>query len=275
MSDEAKTQSPERRAKARRLFSDAQELSSAAEYEKSLRLLRRIPKSLRGADYDRIRQQVEARLEESEQLTGEILTAIKKSKSTDIVLPMVQRLVELKPGDEWANNLRHRLEAEQQESRSKPGGLFRFKRNNSATSQSPVAIESADIEPIIESDSNSDEESVVETEGLDDLGPIELIPVRPPKLPAASNGTPAGNAGRPRPSSTPPPLPQSPQSPVETKGMSPVAQFAILAVLLILLAAICVAFAVVMVKGPGVLISFAVSPHSWIAVAADHARSVI
>ena len=110
-SPETEQKKQKERARARKLFAAAQECSAAAQYKKAMRLLEKIPAPQRSDDYDRMLQQVQERIEETQTLAREVRLAIQDEQLDDPeLLVKVRRLVELKPGDEWANETRHQLE---------------------------------------------------------------------------------------------------------------------------------------------------------------------
>lgn len=197
MTEESNSADPQKaagdRAKARRLFARAQECSAAAEYEEAMRLLKQIPQAYRGSDHERISNQVRERYLETEDLRDNLLAAMKKGKPPDVLLPMARRLVELKPGDEWANDLRHRLESqEQEESRPKPRRLSLGFGQPSNDQPQPLDEPAEELELVLEPivDSPGHEES----EDWDVVEPIALEPISPPGAAPAQR---RNGAGRP------------------------------------------------------------------------------
>eukprot|EP00913_Durusdinium_trenchii_P023444 g22022.t1 len=261
----------------RRLFAAAQESSASGEYDEAMRLLKQIPAEQRSSDHERIEKQVGERLAEIEELTEGIRAAMKKGKSPDILLPMVRRLVELKPGDEWANDLRHRLENQELESQA-PRTRFSlgFGKPNFNEPQpldeepepepepEPELIHEPEPAKDIAAEPIFDDESEEDIEDWDELELIELIPddmVASPKnaaIPATGAAPPVPPPRRrPGPRTQPPPLPAvTPIEPIETietkePGMSQAAKIILLILLFLVLAGVSVLLGVVIANGIG------------------------
>lgn len=96
----------------RRLFNRAQERFAAADFSAARRALREIPASHRSADVERLLRLVEERLQEIAGLRRDIESAVERNEWQSLS-PKLQRLLELQPGDERANELRHEVEERQ------------------------------------------------------------------------------------------------------------------------------------------------------------------
>jgi len=97
----------------RRLFAEAQEHFAAGDFVGSHRCLKQIPAASRTADVERLLKLVMQRVREVADLRSEIETAWRRGKTADVQEKLL-RYLELQPGDEWANDLRHRLEVDEQ-----------------------------------------------------------------------------------------------------------------------------------------------------------------
>jgi hypothetical protein len=96
----------------RKLFADAQEHFTAGEFVEANRSLREIPEDARGPDVQRLAKLVAERIREVAELRSAVQTALNQRMHDDLQ-PKLLRLLELQPGDEWANAIRHRIEEEE------------------------------------------------------------------------------------------------------------------------------------------------------------------
>jgi len=95
----------------RKLFADAQEQFTAGEFVQANRSLKEIPEDARTPDIQRLMQLVAERIREVAELRSTVQAALNEGRH-DNVQPKLLRLLELQPGDEWANTIRHRLDEE-------------------------------------------------------------------------------------------------------------------------------------------------------------------
>ena len=93
----------------RRMFAEAQEHFAAAEFVRAHKRLKEIPEASRTADVERLLRLAMDRIRAVADLRSEIETAVRRNHSTDLNVKLL-RYLELQPGDEWANNLRHWLD---------------------------------------------------------------------------------------------------------------------------------------------------------------------
>lgn len=96
----------------RKLFAEAQEQFAAGEFVAANRSLKEIPEDDRGADAQRLQQLVTERIREVAELRSAVQAALNQ-RQHDALQPKLLRLLELQPGDEWANTIRHRLEEDE------------------------------------------------------------------------------------------------------------------------------------------------------------------
>lgn len=102
----------------RRAFAEAQEQFAAADFDSARRRLSEIPAGERTPDVQRLMDLCVIRLKEVADVRREIVGELEHERSAKLP-DLVQRYLELQPGDEWGNDLRHRLE-EQEFERSAP-----------------------------------------------------------------------------------------------------------------------------------------------------------
>lgn len=96
----------------RECFAQAQECFAAGEFEAARKRLEEIPPEQRSADVRRLRDLVGERLREVADLRRQIVTELDRETSVRLA-ELLQRFLELQPGDEWGNHLRHRLEEQE------------------------------------------------------------------------------------------------------------------------------------------------------------------
>ncbi|GAB4162441.1 MAG: hypothetical protein Tsb009_39420 [Planctomycetaceae bacterium] len=134
------------RAQSRKLFAEAQEFLAAAQYKKAQRHLEQIPKNLRNADHHRMLEQIQNRIQEVQTLAAKVRAAVEADElETPGLLENVRRLMELKPGDDWVNDIRHQLETREHH--------LQYPDN------SPPLLESSELVPI-ESPNDSQPENL-------------------------------------------------------------------------------------------------------------------
>lgn len=103
---------PNAEAKARKMFAEAQERFAAMDFAGAEQRLRMIPPARRTADVERLNAIVRERLKEIADLQAEIRRDAEK-KRWKKVRPKLDRLLDLQPGDVWANELRHEIEEDE------------------------------------------------------------------------------------------------------------------------------------------------------------------
>jgi hypothetical protein len=107
----------------RRMFAEAQEQFAAGEFVQANRTLKEIPEEARTADIVRLMQLVAERIREVAELRSTVQAALNEGRHDDLQ-PKLLRLLELQPGDEWANAIRHRLDDEQHARAAERDSLF-------------------------------------------------------------------------------------------------------------------------------------------------------
>lgn len=107
--DEQQASERDREARLRQLFAEAQEMVAAADFVAAAARLRMIPPKNRTPDVERLDEIVKGRVAEIATLREEIQRDVEKNKWKKLG-PKLERLLELQPGDERANEWRHELE---------------------------------------------------------------------------------------------------------------------------------------------------------------------
>lgn len=141
--------------KMRQLFAQAQERFAAMDFVAADQRLRMIPPRRRTQDTDRLHEIVRTRLEEIASLRLEIIREADRKKWQK-VQPKLQRLLELQPGDDWANELRHKTEEQEWDAARELAERKQAKSKTPPVEQPIVPVPV--IEPIFNDDDDDEEE---------------------------------------------------------------------------------------------------------------------